>query len=250
VADYKVGFGKPPESGKIRKSEIRNPWGRAGRPERREEKLPEKCSEAEILAANEAEAVAFEGRMITRREFNIRAAYIAALKGKVWAIRLLDRLSVAHTGSHRGVVELPNAGPLDEWNVETALAELAQRDARERKAQKRAEKRKSHRKELATAPLVLRSEAEYFAEIESGTVCVHGRTLTRRELRIHLLGLHAAKGNGAARIVIERIREMSAKANVSNGVLVVPKVDSLAEWEAAAGRQQAKFRSSVREGCD
>lgn len=111
----KVGYKCPPRSGRIRKGERRNPNGRRGK-----KKAPAKVeTDAEILARLDNELVEFQGRMITKREANIRVLCNLAMKGSARANAVLDRIrAAAKAGSEEqrgGVLVVPGTVPLDQW---------------------------------------------------------------------------------------------------------------------------------------
>lgn len=79
---------------------------------------------------------------------------------------------------------------------------------------------------------------------------VNGETMTLREVEILSIQTKAAKGDiSAARHLASLRREAGLNKEPSRcGVLVVPGIASLEEWEASAAIQQAKFRGEDPEG--
>jgi len=79
---------------------------------------------------------------------------------------------------------------------------------------------------------------------------VQGRTMTLRELEIRALQHKAAKGDVQAAKHLAYLRKESGllTRSAGGGVLVVPAAVPLDQWEAAAARQQAKYRGEDPEG--
>lgn len=89
---YLVGYGRPPEHGKIKKGEVRNPDGR-----------PKGSKNTATIAREELDRkipVKVKGRTakMSRREIAIRKQTEAAVNGNGKAFELVLRLEGAHTG--------------------------------------------------------------------------------------------------------------------------------------------------------
>lgn len=80
---YDVGYGRPPKSGQIKPGEVRNPWGKTGKPERREDLLLK-------IAAEEIRA-SVNGRTtsMTQEEAAYRKLFQDALSGNATAQKLV-----------------------------------------------------------------------------------------------------------------------------------------------------------------
>jgi len=242
VSDYDVGYRKPPRSGQIRKGEIRNANGRAGK-----NRVSKRATtEAELLEQIDGEMVVIDGRAMTRREAHIRAQYLNALKGKADAIRFIDRLSQRANGQSQkgGVLQLPCDNP-DEWNGKDAVAQYHARLERElRNARRRARRAKA--KADPGQPLPLKQDWEILAELENETVERDGRIMAMRELRLRIYKALAIKGNRAAQAVLVRIQDAPKLTEGHRpGVLLVPPPMTVEEWEAMAAKQQASYREQT-----
>jgi hypothetical protein len=242
VSDYDVGYGKPPRSGQIRKGEVRNPHGRAGK----KGVSKPATTEADILEQIDGETVVVDGRAMTRREAHVRAQYLNALKGKANAIRFVDRLSqrASGEGKNGGVLELPCDNP-DGWNAEDAVAQYKARLAHEwRNARRRTRRAKA--KADPAQPLPLKQDWEILADLENETVERDGRITLMREVRLRIYKALAVKGNRAAQEVLTRIQNASKPIGGHQpGVLLVPPPMPLEEWEVMAARQQAPYREQT-----
>jgi hypothetical protein len=242
VSDYEVGYGKPPSSGQIRKGEVRNPYGRAGK------KGVSKpvTTEAAILEQIDGETVVVDGRAMTRREAHVRAQYMSALKGKANAIRFIDRLSQRANSQSQtgGVLTLPCDNP-DGWNAEDAIAQYHARLERERRNARR-NTRRAKAKVDSNQSLPLQQDWEILSDLESETVEQDGRVMTMRELRLRIYKALAVKGSRAAQAALVRIQDASKSTEGRRpGVLLVPPPMAVEEWEVMTARQQAPYREQT-----
>ena len=87
--DEKVGYGRPPSKRRIGKGEVRNPWGRAGKP-----KPP-----VDFLDESLALRIDGEPRTLTRAEALDHFLFAKAAKGDVRAVQLLQARSHARRQS-------------------------------------------------------------------------------------------------------------------------------------------------------
>lgn len=242
MSDYEIGYGKPPRSGQIRKGEVRNPNGRAGK-----NRVPKRATtEAELLEQIDGETVVVDGRAMTRREAHVRAQYMRALKGRANAIRFIDRLSQrANSQSQKGgVLQLPCDNP-DEWNGKDAIEQYHARLGRELRNARRRAKRVKARAD-AGQPLPLKQDWEILADLENETVERDGRVMAMRELRLRIYKALAANGNRAAQAVLVRIQDTPKLTEGHRpGVLLVPPPMTMEEWEVMAAKQQAPYREQT-----
>lgn len=77
---YRVGYGRPPEEHRIREGDIRNPWGRRGKPK----------PATDFLEQLVPIRIDGRSRKITRAEAIDHALYREAMAGKVPAAKLLE----------------------------------------------------------------------------------------------------------------------------------------------------------------
>jgi len=240
LKEYEVGYRKPPKSGQVRKGEVRNPNGRAGK----KKASGSATSEQEMLEHIDGETVMFDGKAMTRREALIRAQYMSALKGKATAIRFIDKLSQRREAEGRGggVLALP-CDNLEKWNVTDAFAQYNARFEQQRRNALRRSRRSSTKFD-PKQPLPLKRDWEILADLENQAIEQNGRIMSMREVRLRIYMAFAAKGNRAAQEVIARIQNApKVAAGNQAGVLLVPAMMPMDEWAAAAERQQAQFRS-------
>jgi hypothetical protein len=125
---YSVGYKKPPLDTRFKRGECRNPNGRAGK----KRKVPAApASDADIISMLDQETVEFQGRKISKREVKLRVLHAKACKGDIRAMQVLQSLceksanAAAKGGGKGGVLLLPSAVPLDEWEA-AAAAQQAQ----------------------------------------------------------------------------------------------------------------------------
>jgi hypothetical protein len=103
MADYEVGYGKPPRKHRFPKGKSGNP---AGRPRKAKPTLV--TDDAEILRRLDAEVIEFGGKEMSRREAEVRVIFRLAARGNKKARRLLDKLARTVPAKRRdGVVVLP-----------------------------------------------------------------------------------------------------------------------------------------------
>lgn len=123
MSDEKVGYRKPPKASRIRKGEVRNPYGRAGK--QKSTKPVADNSAAAILDRIDAEQIEVQGQKMTRRECELRVQNAKALKGDTRASAYLEALrSKARSNQPKqagGVLVVPGTAPLHEWSVAAAL---------------------------------------------------------------------------------------------------------------------------------
>jgi hypothetical protein len=131
MSDIKVGYKSPPESGRIKKGERRNPNGRRGKGK----KAPaaSETSLKAIIERVENELVEFNGTMITKREAQVRVLFAKAMQGDVRASKMVDEMrkqaGLDKAGSAGGVLLLPASVPLEEWEAAAAAQQAQFRDA-------------------------------------------------------------------------------------------------------------------------
>lgn len=109
MADYKIGYKKPPEKHRFKKGFSGNP---AGRPRRK----PASCDEGEIIRRLDAELVQFNGQTMPRRRVELIQLKRLAVGGNQAASRLLEkpREKARQAACGGGVVHLPSSN----WDVE------------------------------------------------------------------------------------------------------------------------------------
>ena len=113
-SDYDVGYRRPPKSGQIKRGEVRNPWGRTGKPERREDLLLK-------IAAEEIRA-SVNGRTtsMTQEEAAYRKLFQDALGGNATA----QKLVMEHLSRRRPPLPpMPTPEEIAEQEAEQALRE-------------------------------------------------------------------------------------------------------------------------------
>lgn len=93
-------------------------------------------------------------------------------------------------------------------------------------------------------PADLRSMLE---RVANETIEIGGETLTLQELELKAIQRKAAKGDIAASKYLTMLRDKAGSDQPvrHGGVLVVPGMESLEEWSAAAAIQQAKYRCRI-----
>lgn len=126
--DEKVGYGRPPKSGRVRNGEVRNPWGRAGK--KGKAKDPQDNSTAAIIKRLDAEIIEFQGKSMTRREWELLGLSNRAIKGDPKASAMLEKLRPKETPAqtNSGVLFLPSAVPLHEWEASAAIQQAPFRE--------------------------------------------------------------------------------------------------------------------------
>lgn len=121
MAEYEVGYKKPPEHSRFRKGQSGFPGGRRGK----KPKAADDNSEAAILKRLDQELVDFNGRKITKREAELRVLQMKALKGDTRASVLLDKkrtfAGVDKAPVHSGVLVVPGTMSMDEWTASAAI---------------------------------------------------------------------------------------------------------------------------------
>jgi len=122
MGDYEVGYRKPPESGRIRKGERRNPNGRRGK---KAKPPPPDNSVKGIIERLDEETVEFMERQISKREAMIRVVQAKALKGDIQSMKLFeDMRRQAGVGQARpggGVLVVPATPDLESWSISAAI---------------------------------------------------------------------------------------------------------------------------------
>ena len=130
MSEYDVGYRKPPQAGRIKKGEVRNPNGRRGKKSSAKSDLAE--SDSAIVARIEAELINANGQEMSKRELAIRVLQSKALKGDIraWhefeALRAKTRASEPKSGG--GVLLLPGNVPLHEWEASAAIQQAKFRE--------------------------------------------------------------------------------------------------------------------------
>jgi hypothetical protein len=145
-ADYRIGYGKPPKDHRFAKGRSGNP---AGRPRKTEKPKPIN-TEAAIMERLDNEIIIVNGAEYTRLELETITLRNKAAKGDLQAMRLLDRkrsaLKLNEPASRGGVLVVPAAPSLEEWERRTAENQRQYREKtpldyeREEKAWKAEEK--------------------------------------------------------------------------------------------------------------
>ncbi len=127
----KVGYGRPPEHGKIKPGERRNPAGRRGKA-RTPKIAKDMPSDAEILARIDAEIVEINGQKMSKRELELRTQHSRSLKGNVAASKILqsvrEKAKVEKSAQRGGVLVVPGMMETAAWE---AVAEIQQKQFRE-----------------------------------------------------------------------------------------------------------------------
>lgn len=130
MGEYEVGYRKPPEGGRIRKGEVRNPNGRRGKKSSLTSVVPD--SDSAIIARIESELVNANGQEMTKRELAIRVLQAKALKGDTRAWQQLEALRAKTRASEPkqagGVLLLPAEVPLEEWEASAAIQQAKYRE--------------------------------------------------------------------------------------------------------------------------
>lgn len=126
----KVGYGRPPEHGKIKPGERRNPNGRRGNG-KKVKTAKEMPSDAEILARIDSEIVEVNGQKMSKRELELRTQHSRSIKGDVAASKILQavREKGKPAAKSGGVLVVPGIMNQEEWSK---IAEEHQRQFRER----------------------------------------------------------------------------------------------------------------------
>jgi hypothetical protein len=88
--DYEIGRGKPPEAGKIRAGEVRNPFGRKGRPKATANLMNQVLGETVRIREGDKEFRA------SKWEASFRALVLKALKGDVRAQERVYRTALKY----------------------------------------------------------------------------------------------------------------------------------------------------------
>jgi hypothetical protein len=103
MADYEIGYGKPPERTRWKKGQSGNPRGRPKKP------LPQLSVDVgEIIRRLDAEPITFAGREMPRREAELCRLKGLEIQGNKQARRLLDRLrSRIKVSIRAGVMSVP-----------------------------------------------------------------------------------------------------------------------------------------------
>lgn len=127
----KVGYGRPPEHGKIKPGERRNPAGRRGKG-KKPKMATDMPSDTEILAKIDSEIVEVNGQKMSKRELELRTQHSRSLKGNVAASKILqavrEKAKADKPKQGGGVLVVPGISDIDKWCV---AAELQQRQFRE-----------------------------------------------------------------------------------------------------------------------
>lgn len=109
MADYKIGYKKPPKKHRFEKGISGNP---AGRPRRK----PASCDESEIIRRLDAELILFNGHTMPRRRVELIQLKRLAVGANQAASRLLEkpREQARQAACGGGVVHMPSS----HWDVE------------------------------------------------------------------------------------------------------------------------------------
>lgn len=102
--EERVGYGRPPKQHRFRKGKSGNPRGRPCKP-----KSPLLISDADIFRRLDAEEIEMGGKVMTRREAELRRLFQLAVKGDRKARRLAERIwgTSASKNSGGGVLQVP-----------------------------------------------------------------------------------------------------------------------------------------------
>jgi hypothetical protein len=112
---------------------------------------------------------------------------------------------------------------------------------------KKGERRNPNGRPRKLKPVVDNSEAAILKRMDEELIEVGGIEMTMREAELRALRARAIKGDARATAALDKKRaaaKLDQTQASGGGVLLVPVVGSLAEWEAAAACQQAPFRES------
>jgi hypothetical protein len=131
--EYEVGYKKPPQHGKIRKGERRNPNGRRGNKEMNAP-APADNSVRAIFSHLEEEMIEFSGRRISKREAMLRVLQTMALKGDLRALKQYEEMRREagigdNARSGGGVLVVPGMVPLEQWSISAAIQQQRFREA-------------------------------------------------------------------------------------------------------------------------
>lgn len=114
MADYEVGYGKPPTSTRFKPGESGNPRGRP------KKSVPRRETDAEILRRIGDELIEIKGVRRSRREWELIALQAKACSGHVAAARHLQSIR-EKAGLDKpkvgGVLRLGQPPNLDEWEA-------------------------------------------------------------------------------------------------------------------------------------
>ena len=123
MSEYDVGYRKPPEAGRIRKGEVRNPNGRRGKKSSLKPAVAD--SDSAIVERIESELINANGQDMSKRELAIRVLQAKALKGDIRAWQQFEALRAKTRASEPkqagGVLLLPSPVPLHEWEASAAI---------------------------------------------------------------------------------------------------------------------------------
>lgn len=102
--EEKVGYRRPPKQHRFRKGSSGNPKGRPRKP-----RSPLLINDADIFRRLDAEEIEIGGKVMTRREAEMRRLFQLAVKGDRKARRLAERIwgTSATKGRGCGVLEVP-----------------------------------------------------------------------------------------------------------------------------------------------